>query len=235
MVLFFLTIKPKCFIACTVDWPSPKQPWHCHVLLAPPKAQAKPFSLMGRRGERPVTNKRFNIIIWCTLLGVNGKVVVPSLRLATLIYIILRSFLALLYLKWSYTSRASIELEEDTSYNTHTVKHHKLSQHWRIQLLTPLTTRPILRHHPISTMMFKDSIKGTMHSFAIGMIASITMLVLVTYMWIIASFYTFDTDTTLSGLERKLFIVVTSIVKALFDLIKRMALFPPRRTSPKHA
>ena len=72
-------------------------------------------------------------------------------------------------------------------------------------------------------MMFKDSIKGTMHSFAIGMIASITMLVLVTYMWIIALFYTFDTDTTLSGLERKLFIVVTSIVKALFDLIKRMA------------
>jgi hypothetical protein len=64
--------------------------------------------------------------------------------------------------------------------------------------------------------MFKDSIKGATHSFAIGMILSI-MLVL-SYLWIIASVYTFIACTTLSALGYYLFIAVVSIVKLPFDL-----------------
>jgi hypothetical protein len=78
--------------------------------------------------------------------------------------------------------------------------------------------RPIIvRQHPITTMMFKDSIKGATHSFAIGMILSISMLVL-SYLWIIASVYTFIVCTTISALGYYLFIAIISIVKLPFDL-----------------
>ena len=65
-------------------------------------------------------------------------------------------------------------------------------------------------------MMSKDSIKGAIHAFAIGMILSISMLVL-SYLWIIASVYTSNTYTTLSALGYYLCIAVMSILKALFD------------------
>ena len=69
---------------------------------------------------------------------------------------------------------------------------------------------PSIPHHPITMA----SIKGAIPLFALGMIVSISILV-IEYLWIIASFYTLN--TTLPALETKLFIVVTSIVTALLQ------------------
>jgi len=69
---------------------------------------------------------------------------------------------------------------------------------------------PSIPHHPITMA----SIKGAIPLFALGMIVSMSMLVL-EYLWIIASSYILN--TTLPALERKLFIVVTSIVKAFLQ------------------
>ena len=78
--------------------------------------------------------------------------------------------------------------------------------------------RPIVQHHPIMTMMSKDSIKGAIHAFALahGMILSISMLV-VECLWLIALFYAFNTYTTLSAIESSQLILAMSIMKLLFD------------------
>lgn len=76
--------------------------------------------------------------------------------------------------------------------------------------------RPIVQHHPIMTMMSKYSIIGAISAVALGMMVSISMLVIV-YLWLIALFYTFNTYMTLSAIEHGLLILVASIVKLLFD------------------
>jgi hypothetical protein len=76
--------------------------------------------------------------------------------------------------------------------------------------------RPIVQHHPIMTMMSKDSIIGAIHAFAHGMILSISMLV-IECLWLIALFYTFNTDTTLSAIESTKLILVAVTGRLSFD------------------
>ena len=76
--------------------------------------------------------------------------------------------------------------------------------------------RPIVQHHPILTMMSKDSIKGAIHAFAHGMILSISMLV-IECLWLIALFYTSNTYSTLSAIESSKIILAAITGRLLFD------------------
>jgi hypothetical protein len=76
--------------------------------------------------------------------------------------------------------------------------------------------RPIVQHHPIMTMMSKDSIIGAIHAFTHGMILSITMLV-IECLWLIALFYTSNMYSTLSAIESSKIILAAITGRLLFD------------------